>query len=181
MGAAYHFKVPERGTPPSLMPAASAPPRPHGNAAVLFVDACKQVPQPVLAEGHKALTRGVWRWTTIPGRVEIDLYRALEARGLRPTLWPDLDAYDLHVDVGTGSRKSAFRIDLKDYTSAVLLAQKVQADGGDPGGAGWLVVPDYRSPSVPLLTTVCKEFGLRVATAGDMGAMICERAGAAWA
>jgi hypothetical protein len=181
MGAAYHFKVPDRGAAPVLMPAASAPPRPRGNASVLFVDACTGVPQPVLADGHKALTRGVWRWTTIPGRVEVDLYRALEARGLTPTLWPDLDAYDLHIEAGTGGRRNTFRIDLKDYTSGLLLAQKIQADGGDAGGAGWLVVPDYRASSVPLLTTICQEFDLRVATAGDMGSMICEQAGVAWA
>lgn len=148
---------------------------------MLFVDVCEQIPPPVLADGHKALTRGVWRWTTIPGRVEIDLYRALKARGLAPVLWPDLDAYDLLIEVGTGPGRTVFRIDLKDYTSAVLLAQKVQADGGDAGGAQWLVVPDYRSASVPLLTAVCREFGLQVATAGDMGALIGQAAGVAWA
>ncbi|HEV2373711.1 MAG TPA: hypothetical protein VGS19_16245 [Streptosporangiaceae bacterium] len=181
LGAAYHFKVPDKGKPPSLVPASSAPPRPSGAASVLFTDVRGRIPEPEPVEGHKALTRGVWRWTTIPGLVEVALYKALEARGLKPVLWPDLDSYDLHVEAGTGAGMSPFRIDLKDYSNPLLLARKVQADEGDAGGAQWLVVPDYRAPDVPLLTTVCKEFGLNVATAGEIGALVCQRVGARWA
>ncbi|MEU4702832.1 hypothetical protein [Nonomuraea dietziae] len=182
MGAAYHFKIPGTGRPPTLIPAASAPPVPSGNASVLFADTRGAVPDPIPAENHVALTRGVWRWTTVPGLVEIDLHKALEARGLRSVLWPDLDAYDLHVEVGTAaSSKTVFRIDLKDYSNAILLAKKIRADEGDAGGADWLVVPDYRAASLPLLSSVCKEFGLNVATAGDIGALVCEKAGVSWA
>jgi hypothetical protein len=177
MGAAYHFKIPGGGKPPSLIPAASAPPRPSGDASVLFTDVRGHIPEPSLVEGHKALARGVWRWTTIPGLVEVGLYHALEDRGLKPVLWPDLDSYDLYVKTGT----SPFCIDLKDYTNPLLLARKVQADEGDAGGAQWLVVPDYRAPGVPLLSTVCKEFGLNVATAGQIGALACQEAGVPWA
>lgn len=176
MGASYIFKIPDGGRPPSLMPAASAPPRPSGATAVLFADVAGRVPEPRPAEGHKALTRGVWRWTTIPGLVEVGLFRALADRGLKPELWPDLDAYDLHVEVAGTS----FRIDVKDYSNPLLLGKKIQADEGDAGGAEWLVVPDFRPSSVPVLTTVCAEFGLRVATAGAMGEMICEKAGIKW-
>jgi hypothetical protein len=176
MGAAYHFKIPGGGKPPGLVPASSAPPRPSGDASVLFTDVRGHIPEPVPVEGHKALTRGVWRWTTIPGLVELGLYQALDARGLKPAVWPDLDAYDLHVVAGA----SPFRIDLKDYTNPLLLARKVQADEGDAGGAQWLVVPDYRAPGVPLLSAVCREFGLNVATAGQIGALICQKAGMSW-
>ncbi|GHJ49062.1 hypothetical protein Cs7R123_64040 [Catellatospora sp. TT07R-123] len=176
MGASYIFGIPDGGRPPSLMPAASAPPRPSGAAAVLFTDVSGRVPEPTPAEDHKALTRGVWRWTTIPGLVEVGLHRALEARGIKVDLWPALDAYDLHVELPAMS----FRIDVKDYSNPLLLGKKIQADEGDAGGAQWLVVPDFRPSSVPVLTTVCAEFGLRVATAGAMGQMICEKAGIAW-
>jgi len=175
-GAAYHFKVPSGGKPPVLVPAASPPPLPPGNASVLFTDVRGRVPEPIPVDGHKALTRGVWRWTTIPGLVEVALYQALADRGLEPVLWPDLDAYDLHVEAG----KDAFQIDLKDYSNPMLLARKVQADEGDAGGAQWLVVPDYRASSVPLLTAVCREFGLKVTTAGEIGAKICQAGGKAW-
>ncbi len=180
-GAAFHFKIPGGGKPPSLIPAATPPPLPPGNASVLFTDVRGRVPEPLPVEGHKALSRSVWRWTTVPGLVEVALYQALEARELKPGLWPDLDAYDLHVAAGTGGRKTAFSIDVKDYSNPLLLARKVQADEGDAGGAQWLVVPDYRASSVPLLTAVCKEFGLKVATAGEIGAQICQAGGVRWA
>lgn len=179
-GALYSFKIPDAGKPPSLVPA-PPPSRPSGNEAVLFPDVAGRLPEPLPVEGHKALTRGVWRWTTIPGLVEVALYDALVARGLNPELWPDLDAYDLEIQVGRGKGKQMFRIDIKDYTSSILLAKKVQADEGDAGGAEWLVVPDYRAATVPMLSAVCKEFGLDVASAGDIGEKICRKAGVAWA
>jgi len=148
---------------------------------VLFTDVRGHIPQPVPVDGHKALTRGVWRWTTVPGLVEIALYQALADRGLKPVLWPDLDAYDLHVEAGEGAGKAIFQIDLKDYSNPLLLARKVQADEGDAGGAQWLVVPDYRASSVPLLAAVCREFGLKVTTAGEIGAQVCQAGGALWA
>jgi restriction endonuclease in pPIWI_RE module len=179
-GADYGFKLPELGRPPSLMPA-PPPARPSGTATVLHPDTTGHVPEPFPVEGHKALTRGVWRWTTVPGLVEIALFDALTQRGLAPVLWPDLDAYDLYIAVGEGAARTEFRIDIKDYTSSILLAKKVQADGGDVGGADWLAVPDYRASSVPMLSGVCKQFDLKVATAGDLGALVCQAAGAAWA
>ncbi|MER5905154.1 hypothetical protein ABT150_34590 [Streptomyces mirabilis] len=178
-GADFTFKIPDLGRPPALVPL-SVPVRPAGEQAVLFPDLGGKMPEPVPVEGHKALTRGVWRWTTVPGLVEIALYDALAARGLSPVLWPELDAYDLHVEVGRGREAAEFRIDVKDYTSAILLAKKVQADGGDKGGAEWLVVPDYRASSLELLTSVSREFGMKAATAGGIGALICRKAGVAW-
>jgi hypothetical protein len=89
--------------------------------------------------------------------------------------------YDLHVEAGEGAGKVIFRIDLKDYSNPLLLARKVQADEGDAGGAQWLVVPDYRASSVPLLAAVCREFGLKVTTAGEIGALVCRAGGARWA
>jgi REase associating with pPIWI_RE len=179
-GAAFYFKIPGRAEPPSLIPSGSPSPIPPGNASVLSADVRGRIPEPTPVEGHKALTRGVWRWTTIPGLVEVALYRALETRGLQPALWPDLDAYDLHAEAGARTARTCFRIDVKDYSNAMLLAAKVRADGGDAGGAQWLVVPDYRAPSVPLLTAVCREFGLDVTTAGDIGARICQAGGVSW-
>ena len=180
-GAAFTFRIPDLGRPPVLVPG-SPPGRPAAaEHTVLFPDTTGQVPEPVPAEGHKALARGVWRWTTVPGLVEVALYDALVARGLGAQLWPDLDAYDLCVRVDAQGGGEEFRIDVKDYTSAILLAKKVQADSGDAGGANWLVVPDYRESSLPLLGAVCGEFGLRAATAGGIGALVCRKAGVVWA
>ncbi|GAA0983039.1 hypothetical protein GCM10009555_053970 [Acrocarpospora macrocephala] len=179
-GAKYHFKISDTGAAPELKPASSAPSLPSGNDAVLFPQVRAAIPEATPVKDHVALTRGVWRWTTVPGLVEVAMYEALKARGLKPELWPDLDAYDLLVEVGSGRHKTTFRIDLKDYSHPILLAQKIQADEGDAGGADWLAVPDYRASSLPLLTRVCGEYGLNVATAGDLGAKICGKAGLSW-
>ncbi|MEV7970693.1 hypothetical protein AB0O34_32595 [Sphaerisporangium sp. NPDC088356] len=180
-GAKYHFKIPADGGAPKLVPAASAPVARSGNDKVLFPTVHGVTPQATLVKDHAALTRGVWRWTTVPGLVEVALYEALKARGLAPVLWPDLDSYDLQIEVAGTGGKTQFRIDLKDYSHPLLLAQKIQADKGDAGGADWLAVPDYRASSLPLLSRVCSEFGLSVSTAGDLGAKICEEAGVQWA
>lgn len=180
-GAAYRFRIPDVGKPPVLVPAPPPTP-PAGAEQVLFPDVTGRLPEALPVVGHKALTRGVWRSTTIPGLVEVALYDALIARGLSCVLWPDLDCYDLHVEVSTsGGSRDPYRIDVKDFTSPLLLADKIRADEGDPGGAQWLVVPDYRRASVPMLSAVCGQFGLSVAHASELGAEICGQAGRAWA
>ncbi|MBD0694934.1 hypothetical protein BG452_18315 [Streptomyces sp. CBMA123] len=202
MGASYTFKVPVAGRPPTLIPGAP-PPAFTGAASVLAPNPRGAVPQPMPASGHLALARGPWRYTTVPGLLEIALYDALLARsfaaapepGMSPTalgadadcpgsvtLWPYLDTYDLHVDVWlSGGQTKSFLLDIKDFTSEMLLAKKIQADGGDNGGAEWIVVPDHREASLPLLRGVCEEFGLNVATAGEIGQTICRTAGIRWA
>ncbi|MEV6227448.1 hypothetical protein AB0L88_06120 [Saccharopolyspora shandongensis] len=180
-GAAYTFRIPDAGRPPTLVPE-PPPTRPSGPESVLFPDVTGAVPEPQPTDHHVALTRGVWRWTTIPGLIEVALHRALISRGLHAELWPDLDTYDLHVDleVSDGGTR-AYRIDVKDFTSSVLLAKKIRSDEGDAGDANWLVVPDYRASTVPMLSAVGIEFGLQVAAAGALGSQICEEAGVTWA
>jgi hypothetical protein len=179
-GASYHFRIPEVGKPPVLVPAPPPTP-PTGAERVLFPDVTGRVPEALPVAGHKALTRGVWRSTTIPGLVEVALYDALTARGLSCTLWPDLDSYDLLVESPkSGGSGTSYRIDVKDFTSSLLLADKIRADEGDAGGAQWLVVPDYRRATVSMLSAVCAQFGLRVAHASDLGVRICEEAGTSW-
>lgn len=60
--------IPDAGKPPSLIPGA---PPPAGAASVLASDLRGPVPQPLPAVGYLALTRGPWRYTTVPGLVEI--------------------------------------------------------------------------------------------------------------
>ncbi|MGF1426563.1 hypothetical protein [Kitasatospora sp. LaBMicrA B282] len=202
MGASYTFKIPAAGKPPTLIPG-SPPPAFTGAASVLAPDLRGPVPKPMPSAGYVALARGPWRYTTIPGLLEIALYDALIARGFAAapeshmsraalgaddncpgsvTLWPFLDTYDLHVDVWLpDGRTQSFQLDVKDFTSEMLLAKKIQADGGDVGGAEWIVVPDHREASLPLLRGVCEEFSLKVATAGEVGQTICRTAGIRWA
>ncbi|MFI8456859.1 hypothetical protein [Kitasatospora sp. NPDC085464] len=184
-GAAYEFKIPAPGSPPRLQ-LLSTVVSAAGNAAVLAPDPKAPIPEPVLADGHKALVRGVWRCTTIPGLPELGLYKVLSTarlrdKGLVVELWPDLDRYDLFVGVpgGHGGIKK-FRVDVKDYTYATLLANKINADGGDGGGAEWLVVPDIRENTISMLDSVCRQHRMRAMAAGDFGAMLCELVGEPW-
>lgn len=179
MGASYLFRLPTDGSAPDLLPEPS-PPRPSGREAVLSPD-LGDVPQAVPAKGHKALSRGIWRYTTIPGLPELDLHDRLAERGLEVSLWPGLDAYDLLVEVNAKrGKKTRFKVDVKDYTSAPTLAKLIHAQEGDRGGADWLVVPDYRAGQVHLLSGVCEKYDMRVATASAFGEMVCERAGVSW-
>ncbi|MFE3558558.1 hypothetical protein ACFXKW_27420 [Streptomyces sp. NPDC059193] len=179
-GARYHFRVPSEGMPPVLVPL-PAPSRPIGVDGVLFNDVTGQIPEARPTGGHRALTRGVWRWTAVPGVAELAFYDALAVRGLLPQLWPGLDAYDIEVSVrDADGLRHDFLIDVKDYTSGPLLAKKLQADGGDKGGAEWLAVPDYRAQSVPLLAGVCRELGMTASTLGELGSRICRTAGVPW-
>ncbi|WP_147945420.1 MULTISPECIES: hypothetical protein [Microbispora] len=180
MGASYLFRLPADSSVPELLPEPS-PPRPGGRQAVLYPD-IKEVPSALSADGHKALARGIWRYTTVPGLPELALHDRLAERGLKVEMWPGLDAYDLLVEVGPKrGKKKPFKVDVKDYTSATTLAKLIHAQEGDRGGADWLVVPDYRANQVPLLSGVCAKYEMRVTTASEFGEMVCAKSGVSWA
>ncbi|WP_202970839.1 restriction endonuclease-related protein [Saccharothrix sp. ALI-22-I] len=180
MGASYLFGLPTDAGAPQLLPE-PAPPRPGGREAVLY-PYLGDVPTALPTEGHKALTRGIWRYTTIPGLPELALHDQLAARGLKVSLWPGLDAFDLLVEVRPKrGRKTSYKVDIKDYTSARTLADLIHAQEGDRGGADWLVLPDHHGRHVPLLSGVCAKYDMQVATASEFGEMICEKAGVSWA
>ncbi len=180
MGASYLFRLPTDVGPPELLPE-PAPPAPTGREAVLHPN-LTQIPRALPVEGHKALARGVWRYTTVPGLPELALRDRLAERGLAVTLWPALDAYDLLVEVRPGAaQQKSFKVDVKDYTSAATLAGLIHAQEGDRGGADWLVVPDYRAGQLPLLSGVCAKYDMRAATASEFGELVCAEAGVAWA
>ncbi|MFJ8770378.1 restriction endonuclease-related protein [Streptomyces clavifer] len=181
MGASYRFQPVEGIAPPVLLPD-PAPPRPEGPQAVLHPDV-ERVPEAQPTEGSKALLRGVWRYTVVPGLAELALRDRLVERGVRVELWPAMDAYDLRVHVGRkrSRKKEQWRVDVKDYTSAATLGAQLHAQGGDRGGADWLVVPDHRAKQVPKLSGVAEQYNLRVASASEFGQLVCAASGAVWA
>jgi len=62
---------------------------------------------------YKAITPGVHRYGTIPGIWEIKLAETLTKKGIRVTLWPQIDEFDLLVEFG---RKVRWAIDVKDWS-----------------------------------------------------------------
>jgi hypothetical protein len=66
------------------------------------------------AEEWKVVTPGVHLYGTLPGIWEIQLKEELKKLGLRVTLWPFIDEFDLLVEF---PRKVRWAIDLKDWAS----------------------------------------------------------------
>jgi len=66
------------------------------------------------AEDWKAVTPGVHLYGTLPGIEEIRLKEELTKLGIRVTLWPFVDEFDLLVEL---NRKVRWAIDVKDWSS----------------------------------------------------------------
>ncbi|MEH2082474.1 MAG: Fis family transcriptional regulator [Nostoc sp.] len=92
----------------------------------------------------KAVTPGVHLYGTLPGIWEIQLKEELTKLGLRVTLWPFIDEFDLLVEF---PRKVRWAIDLKDWASVdAERLQKVQyrRDATET----FVVFPDEREDSL---------------------------------
>ncbi|BAZ49619.1 Fis family transcriptional regulator [Nostoc sp. NIES-4103] len=96
------------------------------------------------AEEWKAVTPGVHLYGTLPGIWEIQLKEELTKLGLRVTLWPFVDEFDLLVEF---PRKVRWAIDFKDWASVdEERLQKVQyrRDATET----FVVFPDEREDSL---------------------------------
>ena len=68
----------------------------------------------------RRVRRGLARYTTLPGKLEVRLYNSLERMsGLTVELWPDCDAYDIGIEFPDGRR---WAVDCKDARNPVWLA-----------------------------------------------------------
>jgi REase associating with pPIWI_RE len=65
------------------------------------------------AENVKVVTAGVHRYGTLPGLWEVRLAEELMRMGVRVTLWPDIDEFDLLVEF---NKKVRWAIDVKDWS-----------------------------------------------------------------
>lgn len=65
------------------------------------------------ADSLKIVTLGVHRYGTIPGLWELQLAETLTQLGVRVTLWPEIDEFDLLVEF---SKKVRWAIDVKDWS-----------------------------------------------------------------
>jgi hypothetical protein len=97
--------------------------------------------QPATAD-HLAVSRPVWRYVTLPGIMETDLRDHARRLGADVGMWPNLDEFDLHVQLG----RNAWRIDAKVWASPVALAHALLA-GEPPGQQLEIVIPDHQRPA----------------------------------
>ncbi|MFB2894963.1 hypothetical protein ACE1CI_18815 [Aerosakkonemataceae cyanobacterium BLCC-F50] len=92
------------------------------------------------AETYKTVTPGVHRYGTIPGLAEMKLAESLTKLGIRVTLWPEIDEFDLLVEFG---RKINWAIDVKDWS--YLDEERLQSVQYRPDATETFVVfPDER-------------------------------------
>lgn len=108
------------------------------------------VPQMEPTEGRVALSFGLWRWITMPGLLELDLYEQASALGADVELWPHTDAYDLHIVKTSGATETTWRVDVKTWGDAQGIAPRMMKD---PDGLKGLcvVVPLYQEGYLPVL------------------------------
>lgn len=182
-GASYLF-TPSSGSEPVLEPANSPSSVPQREQAMFLDPMAKGIPQALPEEEHRALKRGVWKFTVLPGLCELRMHQVLSellgplGEKASVVLWPGTDSYDLRVQVVTPDGTSVvFRVDVKDYRSGTRLAEAIDRAGGDKGGAEWLVVPDHRSGQVDILSGVCADYRMRVDTATGFADRVCRTAG----
>ena len=65
------------------------------------------------AHDWMVVTPGMHKYVTLPGLWEMFLYKSLTRQGVKVTLWPQIDEYDLLVEL---PRKVCWAIDVKDWT-----------------------------------------------------------------
>jgi len=108
----------------------------------------------------RRVRQAIRQYIVAPGRYEIELFDALQSAGIEVDLWPDYDAYDLHIVVGD----QALAIDIKDWTYAHLLAAKLipfRTDTSRSWTQAYYAVPDIRARDPAYLAY------LRTVTAGE--------------
>jgi hypothetical protein len=97
--------------------------------------------QPATAD-HLAVSRPVWRYVTLPGIMEIDLRDHARRLGAEVSMWPNLDEFDLHVQLG----RNSWRVDAKAWASPVALVQALLT-AAPPGHQLEIVIPDHQRPA----------------------------------
>ncbi|MFD0692422.1 restriction endonuclease-related protein [Actinomadura fibrosa] len=82
-----------------------------------------KTPVALSAVGSGCVGQGVWRFIVVPGASELRIAAQLERLGADVEMWPELDAYDLHVTIGG----TEFRLDVKEYRSPHRLITDLRA------------------------------------------------------
>lgn len=112
------------------------------------------------AEGLVCLRRGIWRYTVLPGLVEIELRdRLRQCDDIQATLWPELDAYDLQVETSGAS----YQVDVKDWSLPRYSIDRLPSRSADQQTMH-IVVPDERADQLVTLDEADQPPGYHVQT-----------------
>ncbi len=87
----------------------------------------------------------LWKFTLLPGLLELSLAQRIAELGLEVILWPDVDRADLRVNLPHGT----FDIDAKVWASPHYLAKQLAES--ENGSTRWVVIPDYQKVHVAML------------------------------
>lgn len=99
----------------------------------------------VAGEDYLRLQKGVARYISYPGDLELEIERRCRKLGVQVEMWPEMDTYDVKLTFADGEK---WCVDAKDYANPFLLKDKIEADGyAVPHGdwmRGFIVVPNDR-------------------------------------
>lgn len=87
------------------------------------------------------LKKGIMRYFSAPGKLELEIAAFCEKKKLRWALWPQMDRYDVEIQFSDGE---VWEIDAKAYRNPIALRTKIQNDNGFPKGEyarGYFVIP----------------------------------------
>ncbi|MGY4494889.1 restriction endonuclease-related protein [Pseudomonas sp. TE3610] len=96
-------------------------------------------------QGMLVLQEAFWKFTLLPGLLELKLAEGLRALGYSPVLWPNVDQADVRVSVDG----EPLDLDAKVWRYPEVLRRHL---GSVPrSNRRWIVIPDYQSASLSYL------------------------------
>ncbi|WP_286901483.1 MULTISPECIES: hypothetical protein [Pseudomonas] len=107
-----------------------------------------RVVEPRSVDNNYRLKTGLWKFTLVPGLLELNLLQRLTKLGLQPTLWPGVDKADIRFVVGS----EEIEIDAKVWASSTLLCDHL---ANLPARPLWIVIPDYQASHLQSLREAC--------------------------
>lgn len=120
----------------------------------------------------RAVSRTVWRYVTLPGKLECELRDHARAVGAEVVMWPHKDRYDLRIMAGS----LVWKIDAKAWASPVALADALrEKEPPEPGLI--IVIPDHQRSSADMVATALRPAGYRLMVMADIKAEISQAAG----
>lgn len=92
--------------------------------------------------GILRLKRGVMKYISEPGQLELEIYNYCMKHKVQSVLWPEMDKYDIEITFPNGD---VWAIDAKAIKEPYFLKENIIRDGGFPDGnykKGLYVIPD---------------------------------------